>query len=451
MDYTPHTAADVTSMLKEIGVGSVEDLFSCIPPHLRAAKMNLPGGVTEFEVIREMEAAATENTGASMLSFCGGGFYDHVIPSTVDYVLRRGEFFTAYTPYQPEASQGTLQAMYEFQSCICNLTGMEAANASLYDGGSAIFEAMMMAIRITKRRRFVVDGAINPIYLRMIRTYTSTLDVRLEVVPPTESGSDTNGIGEKLDEETAAVVLCNPDFFGSVRDLTGLIEAAHAKGALSVVSVYPLSLGILKSPGEMGADIVTGEGQSLGLPLALGGPYVGFMATRKKFIRQMPGRIVGATTDAAGKRGFVLTLQTREQHIRREKATSNICSNEGLCALACCVYMATVGPEGLREAASLCAANARYAMKKISGIDGVSITSGPYVFNEFACKLPVPASEAAKEMMKRRIIPGIPLGPYFPELSAGENMLLVAVTEKHTLEEIDLFVRTMEEAIDELR
>ncbi|MDD4013960.1 MAG: aminomethyl-transferring glycine dehydrogenase subunit GcvPA, partial [Candidatus Omnitrophica bacterium] len=312
MGYIPNTDADRQEMLRVIGVvqGDVSRLFSHIPRELRSKPLNLPGGRSEMEVERYLTDLAMKN-GTGLVNFVGGGYYDHYIPAALDAVMSRSEFYTAYTPYQPEASQGTLQAVYEYQSCICRLTGMDVSNASLYDGGTALYEAAMMAIRVTGRNKIIMDGGVNPIYRKMLYSYTTNLKIEFVETPVTHGQSDRGQIKKYIDDKTAAVILQNPNFFGAVDDHLDISEIAHSKGALMIESVYPISLGILKSPAEMGADIATGEGQSLGIPLSFGGPYLGFMAVRKEHVRKMPGRIVGATTDRKGRKGYVLTLQAR--------------------------------------------------------------------------------------------------------------------------------------------
>ncbi|MCK4299285.1 MAG: aminomethyl-transferring glycine dehydrogenase subunit GcvPA, partial [Planctomycetes bacterium] len=351
------------------------------------------------------------------------------------------EFYTAYTPYQAEISQGTLQAMYEYQSAICRLTRMEVSNASLYDGGTALYEAVMMALRVTGRRRVVVDGGVSPIYRKMLACYTSNLSIEFAEVAPSHGQSDRDLIARQVDDRTAAVILQNPNFFGVVDDFTDIAEQAHNVGALVICSVYPISLGLLKTPGAMGVDIATGEGQSLGLPLSFGGPYLGFLGSRQELVRKMPGRIVGATKDGEGRRAFVLALQAREQHIRREKATSNICSNQALCALRAVIYLSLLGKEGVGRVARTCAAKAAYARRRLLAIAGVQPLTEAPVFNEFALELPMDAGEAVNRLVEKGFAAGFPLGRYYPGL---ENGLLVAVTEQRTREEIGMFAEALE-------
>ncbi|MHB8154650.1 MAG: aminomethyl-transferring glycine dehydrogenase subunit GcvPA, partial [Candidatus Omnitrophota bacterium] len=342
MSYIPHTPEDIKQMLLTIGVKSIDDLFKDIPVTLRPKSFNLPASKSEFAVTQALGKLAAKNA-TSLVNFVGAGFYDHFIPAAVDSLSSRSEFYTAYTPYQPECSQGWLQAIYEYQSIICELTGLDVSNASLYDGGTALFEAMMMAVRHTGRNKIILDSGVNLIYRTMLYTYTSNLSIEFVEIPVVHGQSCREELFKYLDDQTAAVIFQNPNFFGVVDDYSEVVEKVHKFGALAIASVYPISLGLLKTPQEMGFDIATGEGQSLGIPLSFGGPYLGFMAARSQLVRQMPGRIVGSTVDSEGKRGFVLTLQTREQHIRREKATSNICSNEALCALRAAIFVSLLG------------------------------------------------------------------------------------------------------------
>ncbi len=443
MPFLPHTDAQRREMLEAIGLAA-EDLFSDIPAALRDPPMDLPDGVPEARARDELERLGAANR-PPVLNFLGGGFYDHDVPAAIDAILQRSEFFTAYTPYQPEISQGTLQVIYEWQSAVCRLTGMEVANASMYDGGTAIYEATMMASRVTRRHRFVCDDAVNPIYRRMLRTHLRHHGAELVVVPSKDGLADRTALAEALDDQTAALILQNPNYLGCLDDLADLADAAHEVGALVVASVAPVSLALVTPPGAMGVDIVTGEAQSLGLGLGFGGPYLGFMAARRKHVRKMPGRIVGRTVDTEGRPGFVLTLQAREQHIRREKASSNICTNQNLCALAALVYLSLLGKEGLRGVARGCRAAAVYARERLARVKGVELLwpERP-VFNEFAVHLPEPAGPVVGRLLKRGIAAGIPLGPTWPMLESG---LLVAVTEKRTRAEIDQLAGALEETL----
>lgn len=441
--YISNTEKEVREMLDVVGVKTLDDLFVDIKAHQRPKSFNLPQGQSEFEVIQSLKELSSKNM-THLVPFIGGGYYDHFIPAAVTSLISRGEFFSAYTPYQPECSQGTLQALYEFQSSICTLTGMEVANASLYDGGTALYEAMMMAIRITERKKIIMDGGVSPIYRTILRTYTSNLHIEFQETPVTHGQSDREQIYKLLDKKTAAIILQNPNFFGAIDDHNDIIEKAHELGVLAIESVYPISLGILKTPGEMMADIVTGEGQSLGLNLNFGGPYLGFMATRRGFIRKMPGRIVGETIDTQGRRSFVNTLQAREQHIRREKATSNICTNVSLCALQAQVYMTLLGKEGLKELAQLILDKTEFAKEMIGKIKGVEVKKSSPTFNEFTVCLPVEARKVIQGMFLKGFAAGFPLGRYYKGM---ENYMIVAITEKRTKDEILRYAQSLEEVL----
>lgn len=443
MSYISTTDRQRQSMLDTCGVKSIDALFDDIPSGLKPKSFNLPEGKSEFEVTSFFQELAKKNY-SNLVNFVGGGFYDHFIPSAIDAIVSRSEFYTAYTPYQPELSQGTLQAIYEYQTDICRLTGLDVSNASLYDGGTALYEACQMAIHATGRRKIIVDGGVNPIYRKMLHSYAVNLSIDIVEVPVSHGQSDRAKITSLLDENTGALVIQNPNFFGVIDDHTDVAAKCHEKGILVIQSVYPLALSLLKPPGEMGVDIATGEGQSLGLPLSFGGPYLGFMAVKKEIVRKMPGRIVARTVDTNGKQGFVLSLQAREQHIRREKATSNICSNEALCALRAHVYMSLMGKEGLRECAQLCVDKAHYAMERLKEIPGVKVMESSPVFNEFTVRLPIDAGECVGRMIDKGFAAGFPLGRYYPGM---ENYLLVAVTEKRTRHEIGLFAETLAEVL----
>ena len=378
---------DEKAMLASIGAKTFDDLFAHIPAEFQSDEFNLPEGLSEMEMMQQIRAIARKNS-SDLTNFCGAGFYDHFIPAAVNSLTSRGEFFTAYTPYQPEAAQGTLQAMFEYQTAMTRLTGMEVSNASLYDGGTALFEGMMMALRITKRNRVLVDEGVSPIYRTMLRSYTRNLKIEYREVPMGEGVANRAAFAKQLDNTVGAVLLQNPNFFGCLDDLTDVIAQAHSAGAIAVVSAYPISLGVVKTPGEMDADIVTGDGQSLGLPLSFGGPYLGFLTAKKKYVRNIPGRIVGATTDGQGRRGYVLTLQAREQHIRREKAASNICTNMQLCALRSVIYLSLLGKQGFADVARQCMDRAGYAWARLKAIKGVEPLYDRPFFNEFALKLP---------------------------------------------------------------
>ena len=440
MNYVPHTDKDRAEMLKTIGVKSIDDLFRDIAPALRPKSFDIPEGKSEFEVCRFIHKLAKKNA-TDLINFVGAGFYDHYIPAAVDALASRSEFYTAYTPYQPESSQGWLQAIYEYQTAIGELTGLDVANASLYDGGTALYEAAMMAVRLTGRHKIIVDQGVNLIYRTMLYTYTSNLSIEFVETSVVHGQSSREEIFKHLDNKTAAVIIQNPNFFGAIDDYTDMVEKAHAVGALAVISAYPIALGMLKTPGEMGFDIATGEGQSLGIPLSFGGPYLGFMAAKIEHVRQMPGRIVGATVDTDGKRGFVLTLQTREQHIRREKATSNICSNEALCALRAVIYLSLMGKTGLKELAELNYDKAEFAKGILEKIPGVTVKRTSPTFNEFTVCLPRNADDTVHRMIDKGFAAGFPLGRFYKGM---DNYLLMAVTEKRTREELLKFRDSLE-------
>lgn len=428
MPYIPHTREDLGAMLRTVGVNSLDDLFADILEPMRPKSFNLPEGLGENEVCERMEEMAARNKYA-ISSFVGGGFYDHAIPKAVDALTGRGEFYTAYTPYQPEASQGTLQAIFEYQTAVCRLLDMDAANASVYDGGSAVFEAAMMACRATKRERIVVDESVNPFYRAMLDTLTANLGFEVVTVPHKNGAPDVQALQAAATGATAGVIVQNPNFFGVVSDFSGLFAAVKNAGALSVMAVYPVMQAVLKTPGEMGADVAVADGQSVGQPLGFGGPYLGIMACKKALVRQMPGRIVGRTVDSQGTTGYVLTLQAREQHIRRAKATSNICSNQALCALRTLVHLCLLGPEGLARTAEISMIRARQAEKALTALPGVKRLNNLPFANEFAVVLPKPAGDVVAAMLQENIVPGIPVGRWYSG-DGMNNVLLVACTEQ---------------------
>ena len=440
MPYIPHSDADRQAMLAAIGVQSVDGLFADVPAHVRFPDLDLPLALSEMEVRWELENLAKDNfTAADGPCFLGAGAYHHFVPAVVDTILRRGEFYTAYTPYQPEVSQGTLQAIFEYQSMICALTGMEVSNASHYDGATATAEAVITAINVhrMKRHKVVLSSYVHPEYRAVVRTYTQGMGLEIR---EWEMGD------RRLDDETACLVVQYPDFLGRIGDLTPLVEAAHAVGALLIVVADPIALGLLKPPGEFGADIVAGEGQGMGAGLNFGGPYLGLFATRAEYVRKMAGRLVGQTVDTQGRRGFVLTLSTREQHIRREKATSNICTNQGLVALAAAVYMAALGRCGMRQVAELCYHKAHYAWQRIGELDGFSVADDGPFFKEFVLRCPCPVKEINDYLLEDwGIIGGYDLGRDYAHLK--DHMLLCA-TEMNTREEIDTLVQALGEVVE---
>jgi glycine dehydrogenase subunit 1 len=438
--YIPNSPEERAEMLDSIGLNSAAHLFDSIPEDLRLRQpLATPAALSETELLTRFERMGERNAGAQRISFLGGGAYSHYIPTIVDHILSRSEFFTAYTPYQPEISQGTLQTIFEFQTLVCQLTGMEVANASMYDGSTALAEAVLMAERITKRSKIIAAASIHPQYLEVVRTYVQHAGIDLDVDAYDQQLGQATNLAAAVDDQTAALVVQSPNFFGCIEDLEALAEAAHAKGALLIVAITEaISLGLLKSPGACGADIVVAEGQSFGVPLSFGGPYVGLFATREKYARQIPGRLVGEAYDKQGRRGFVLTLATREQHIRREKATSNICTNEGLIALAATVYLETMGRKGIQEVAQQCIQKAAYAARKISNLPGFSLPfTGPR-FNEFVVRAPVNAVTLLAQLaLEKGIDGGLALSRF---LSDHPNDFLVCVTEINTREQIDALV-----------
>jgi glycine cleavage system P protein (glycine dehydrogenase) subunit 1 len=448
MRYLPHTEEDVRQMLAAIGVASIEELFCEVPAAVRLQRpLQLPEALAESDLLRELRQLAARNATASdHSSFLGGGAYNHFIPAVVDQLISRSEFYTAYTPYQPEISQGTLQAIFEFQTLICQLTGMDQANASMYDGASACAEGVLLAARATRRKRVLLSAGLHPDYRRTVETYCTFLGLELIEVPCDASGATDGARLQALaDAETAAVVAGYPNFFGVVEDLAALAGIAHDVGALLVsVTAEPIALGLLKSPGELGADLAVGEGQSFGIPVSYGGPGVGFFAAKQKFLRNMPGRLIGQTLDREGHRGFVLTLATREQHIRREKATSNICSNQGLCALMATVYLALLGKSGIREVAEQNLAKAEYAKGRLAALPGVTLPFSGSTFNEFVIATPRPAATVLAGLAGRKILGGVDLGRYD---DGRRQQILVCVTEQNRRPEIDALADALAEVL----
>ncbi len=442
-NYLPSTESDQREMLERIGVESFRELLersmpaSLIKEHLP----DLPLPLSEMEVSSLLTKLSRKNLNlGEVTSFLGGGVYDHFIPAVIDQLLLRSEFYTAYTPYQAEVSQGTLQSIYEFQSLVCELTGMEVANASMYDGATAAAEAALLACSETGKKQVLVGGNVHPDYLQVMRAYFSGLEVELSEIAFKEGLLDFADFEGKISDKIAAVIIQSPNFFGLLEDISLFEPEVHRSGALLVQIFDPISLGILKTPGEYNVDIAVAEGQPLGLPLSYGGPYLGLMATKSSLVRKLPGRLSGATVDDRGRRGFVLTLQTREQHIRREKATSNICTNQALCALAAAIYLSLMGREGIREVAELCLEKSRYAQEEICKLDGFKLKfSSPY-FKEFVIETRLKAEVIVESLGRQGILPGVDLGRYF---SGMENCLMVAVTEKRTKPEIDRLVEAL--------
>lgn len=447
MAYIPHTDKDRQEMLAAVGVAGFDDLYQDVPEDVRFPDLDLPEAISEMEVMGQLQALSEANLELGhATSFLGAGAYSHYIPSVVDHILRRNEFYTAYTPYQPEISQGTLQAIFEYQSLMCQLTAMDISNASHYDGATALAEAIILALNQHrgKRTRVVLSPAIHPQYREVVRTYTQGMD--LEIVGDEKCDHGPEDLMKLLDENTTLLAVQYPDFFGHIEDYTALSKAAQDVGALFCVVVNPLALGLLKPPGEFGADVVVGEGQPLGIPPSYGGPYLGIFTTKEKYVRKMAGRLVGETEDTRGQRGYVLTLTPREQHIRREKATSNICTNQGLMALAAVVYLSTMGKAGLRKVAELCYHKAHYAAQKIGELDGYDVWNTKPFFHEFVVSCPKPVAEINEYLLDFDILGGYDLGQDYPDL---KDHMLVAVTETVSVDEIDDFVSALEEVAND--
>ncbi len=444
MNFTQLTNSDVDGMLAKIGAQRVDDLFRGIPAGSRLDRpLDLPPAMTELELLAEMGRLAGANRGCDGLTcFLGGGMYDHFIPTVVDDLASQSEFVTAYTPYQAEASQGSLQAFYEYQTLICQLTGLDVSNASLYEGATAATEAVLMARSITGRRRVVVSSAVHPHVHGVMATYLRELPLDLTVVETAGGRTNPDDLRRAVNDDTAAVVIQSPNVFGCIEPLDRLSAIGHEAGAIVVASVDPISCGLLKTPGELGVDIAVGDGQPMGIPMSYGGPTLGFMACREQYMRKMPGRLVGATTDRIGRRAFCLTLQTREQHIRRERATSNICTNQGLLALRVAMYLSAMGRHGLAKAASLCVDKAHYAAERIAAVKGFELRFCAPFFKEFAVRTTKGVDRVMEHCRGRGILAGVPLGPWYDDLS---DAFLVAVTEKRTRQDIDALVAALEE------
>ena len=435
--YTLNTPEDVAAMLDRIGAASVEELFSPIPSEVRFRRdLDIPAGLSEIELQSHLEALANKNQSASdAVCFLGGGAYDHFVPSVVDAIASRSEFYTAYTPYQAEASQGTLQAVYEYQTLMAQLTGMDVANASLYEGGSAVAEAVLMAMGITGRTgEVLVAESVHPEYRLTLETYVANLNCTVRTLPTPEGTLDPADVAAAVTDSTVAVIAQSPNFFGHLEEMADIGAAARKVGALFIDVFDAVSLGVLKTPGDFGADIAVGEGQGLGIPLGYGGPYLGILTCRQEYVRKIPGRLVGQTLDRNGKRCWVLTLQTREQHIRREKATSNICTNQGLFALRAAVHLTALGPAGLRETAESCARKAHYAAEQLTKIPGVELRFAAPFFKEFALKVPANVDALMVQLREQGYHAGLPLGRWYPQFA---DSFTVAVTEKRTRHEIE--------------
>jgi glycine dehydrogenase subunit 1 len=446
MRYLPNTPDNQRAMLEVIGARGIEDLLTKIPAKARLSRpLALPSALAETDLVRHLRALAAENGDADTYAcFLGAGAYDHYIPSPINHLVSRGEFFTAYTPYQPEASQGTLRTVYEYQTMMAELTGTDVANASIYDGASSLAEAALLAQSATGRAEVALAGSLHPLYRRVVATYCAGPGLKLRDVPAPEGVIDLDAARKLIGPRTAALVVQSPNFYGCLEDLAAAAELAHGAGALLVVVADPVNLGVLEAPGRLGADLVVGEGQGLGVPLSFGGPYLGVFGARQDFVRRLPGRLVGATVDLEGQRGFVLTLQAREQHIRRAKATSNICTNVALCALMATIYVAILGKRGLRRVGELSMAKAHYAAERLSRVPGVSLRFAAPFFKEFTLRLPASPERVVARLAKQRILAGVPLKGFDRRLA---DCLLVAVTEKRSREEIDAFAEALAHAV----
>jgi len=442
MHYHPLTATDKQAMLKEIGVGSFEDLLACVPSTLRNPKMSLPEALSESEIQACFRDLGRRNENViTRLSFLGGGSYEHFIPAAVHSIVGRHEFYTAYTPYQAEASQGTLQTIFEFQSLVTELMGLDVSNASHYDGATSMSEAVLMALRHTGRKKVMVARSVHPHYRQVLKTYLQGTEFSVQEIGFGDKGQfDLMEFQKLLTDEVACAVFQNPNFLGTIENLEGVADKVHARGALFLLDVNPISLGVLRSPGEWGADIAVAEGQPLGIPLQFGGPYLGIFATTKALMRRMPGRVVGLTVDAQGHRAYCLTMQAREQHIRREKASSNICSNQALCALAACVYMTLMGKRGIREVGEINLDRAAYLRGRIAELKGFKVDLSQPIFNEFLVTAETAFSDIEKKLLADHILPGIDLGKYYPEM---KNSFLVCATETKSKKDLDRFVEIL--------
>lgn len=447
MSYIPTSPTQQLEMLRALGLGSAEELFQKLSDEVRCKRtLNLPPPMTEMELRAHLKALSTRNSNDDEYpSFLGGGCYDHFIPAAVDYIATRGEFVTAYTPYQAEASQGLLQAFFEYQSLICELTGMDVSNASLYDGATAVAEAVLMAHHINERPRILVARSLHPEYRHVLSTYLRTANFTALEIPLADGVTDLEKLNQLCDDSVCAVIVQHPNFFGCLEPMQPISDLTHKHGALLIMCVDPISLGILKPPGAYGADIAVGDGQPLGLPPSYGGPYFGFIACRQEHLRRMPGRLIGETVDRHGQRAFVLTLQTREQHIRREKATSNICTNHALCALRATVYLSLLGKSGLHQVATLCVQKSHYALEALSQIAGIVPAFSAPFFKEFVVRLPRPAAGLQEFMLGHKLLAGLELSAWYPELP---NTCSFAVTERRTRQEIDALAEALRKWIE---
>lgn len=447
MDFRPHTTNDIEAMLETIGVDQLDDLFEPIPSEIRLDRaLDVPEALDEVSLMAHMRDLAARSAGASeLLCFAGGGSYDHHVPAAVRSLAARAEFATSYTPYQPELSQGVLQALLEFQTLVCSIYGMEVANASLYDGANALVEAVNLTVRVTKKERVLVSGAINPDYLKVLQTYTSGLGLDIEVIPFAADG--TTDLSQVDVNGAAAVVVAYPNVFGRLEDVRAISQRAHDADAMAIAIADPTAMGVLVAPGEVGCDVVVGEGHALGNPMSYGGPYVGLFATNLKFVRQVPGRIAGETLDADGKRAFVLTLQAREQHIRRARATSNVCTNQTLMAIAAAIHLSWLGPEGLTRLGEICIRRTAYAAARFSEIEGCEIRFDGPRFKEIVLATPLPGEELAKRLARRGFLVGPSLARWFPDL---DDCVIVAITERRSRGEIDGLVEAIEKELAEV-
>ncbi len=441
MDFLPNTAKDREQMLKTIGVKSLDELFGDIPHELRfKGQLDVPGALSEYDVAKHLKGLSEKNVSKDYACFIGAGAYDHYIPSVVRHVLGRSEFYTAYTPYQPEISQAVLQSIFEYQTMICELTGMAASNASMYDGASAAAESVTIASGLTRRKKALVSQTVHPETLTVTKTYSAGHDIDVASIPMENGVTSLKALDEMLSKDVASVLVQQPNFLGNLEPVDEISARVKAAGATLIVSANPMTLGVLRPPSQYGADIVVGEGQVFGNPMGYGGPYLGVLAVTDRYLRRMPGRLVGMTNDVRGQRGFVLTLQTREQHIRRDRATSNICSNEALNALAATVYLSWLGKEGIKDLGEHCLRKAHYLADRISKIPGYSVSKNPF-FNEFAVKCPVDPEKVVQSLLDKKILAGYPLGRAYPEL---KDSLLIAVTEKRTKKDMDELVAGLE-------